>query len=159
MSDVFHTGSPDATLWEFKHGNGNFRKGDLAGLREIKRRASRHAIIHRESYSTPTHHKTSISHPGTPTEPVMDPGEARLAHLEQSIYGIYERLMRTEENNMALSAKCHALNDSLVKAHQWSLDLTHLFSSMVPDPEHPLRRDGKHVLILEGELSLNHDSH
>ena len=83
----------------------------------------------------------------------MDPGEARLAHLEQSIYSIYERLMRTEENNMALSAKCHALNDSLVKAHQCNLDLTHLFSSMVPDPDHPLRRDGKQI------LSLKADSH
>ncbi|KAG8529905.1 uncharacterized protein KY384_005386 [Bacidia gigantensis] len=141
VSDVFHTGSPDATLWEFKHGNGSFRKGDLAGLREIKRRASRHAIIHRDSYSAPNHHKASISHPGTPTEALMDPTEARLSHLDQLIYDIQARLIRSEENNIALSAKCHTLNDSLVRSHQWSLDLTHMVSSVVTDPDHPVRRD------------------
>ena len=143
MSDVFHTGSPDSTLWEFKHGNGNFRRGDLAGLREIKRRASRHALIHRESYTAPNHHKPSVSHPGTPAEPILDPAEARLVQMEQTMYEIHARLMRTEESNTALSAKCHTLNESLLKAHQWNLELTHLVSSMVPDPEHPLRREGK----------------
>lgn len=143
VSDVFHTGSPDSTLWEFKHGNGNFKRGDLASLRDIKRRASRHALIHRDSYPATNHHKPSFSQPGTPAEPVMDPGEARLVTLEHNMYDIHSRLMRTEESNTALSAKCQALNDSLVKAHQWNLDLTHLVSSMIPDPDHPVRRDGK----------------
>ena len=142
VSDVFHTGSPDSTLWEFKHGNGNFKRGDLAGLREIKRRASRHALIHRESYTTPNHHKSSVSHPSTPAEPILDPAEARLVQLEQNMYEVHARLMRTEESNTALSAKCHALNESLLKAHQWTLELAHLVSSIAPDPDHPLRRDG-----------------
>ncbi|EHL00600.1 hypothetical protein M7I_3486 [Glarea lozoyensis 74030] len=34
VSDVFHTGSPESPLWEFKHGNGNFKRGDLVGLLE-----------------------------------------------------------------------------------------------------------------------------
>ena len=118
VSDVFHTGSPESTLWEFKHGNGNFKRGDLAGLREIKRRASRHALIHRDSFSTP--HKPSVSQPGTPAEPVLDVGEARLQSLEHSLYEIHSRLVRTEENNTALSAKCQALNDSIVRCHQVS---------------------------------------
>lgn len=118
VSDVFHTGSPESTLWEFKHGNGNFKRGDLAGLREIKRRASRHALIHRDSFSAP--HKPSVSQPGTPAEQVLDPGEARLQSLEHNLYDLHSRLMRTEESNTALSAKCQALNDSLVKCHQVS---------------------------------------
>ncbi|KAL9099011.1 MAG: hypothetical protein Q9163_005431, partial [Psora crenata] len=142
VSDVFHTGTPESTLWEFKHGNGNFKRGDLASLRDIKRRASRHALIHRDSFSTPNLHKPSISQPTTPAEPLLDPGEARLVHLEHSMYDMHLRLMRTEESNTALSAKCHALNDSLVKAHQWHVDLTRLVSSMIPDPAHPVRRDG-----------------
>ena len=116
VSDVFHTGSPESTLWEFKHGNGNFKRGDLAGLREIKRRASRHALIHRDSFSTP--HKPSVSQPSTPAEPVLDSGEARLQSLEHSLYDLHARLMRTEESNTALSAKCQALNESLIKCCQ-----------------------------------------
>ncbi len=116
VSDVFHTGSPESTLWEFKHGNGNFKRGDLAGLREIKRRASRHALIHRDSFSTP--HKPSVSQPSTPAEPVLDSGEVRLQSLEHSLYDLHARLMRTEESNTALSAKCQALNESLIKCCQ-----------------------------------------
>ncbi|KAL9129165.1 MAG: hypothetical protein Q9217_002305 [Psora testacea] len=149
VSDVFHTGSPESTLWEFKHGNGNFKRGDLAGLREIKRRASRHALIQRDSFSGPHHHKPSVSQPSTPAEPVLDSGEARILHLEHNMYDMHLRLLRTEESNTALSAKCHALNDSLVKAHQWNLDLTRIVSSMIPDPDNPTRRD---ALYLEKDI-------
>ena len=157
VSDVFHTGSPESTLWEFKHGNGNFKRGDLAGLREIKRRASRHALIHRDSFSSP--HKPSVSQPGTPAEPVVDPAELRLQGLEHSVFDLHARLSRTEEINTALSAKCHVLNESLVKCHQvrrsslekdvctetsqWSLDLCHLITSLTPDTDNPVRRDGR----------------
>ena len=48
----------------------------------------------------------------------MDPGEARLQALEHSLYDMHARLMRTEESNTALSSKCQAMNDSLVKCHQ-----------------------------------------
>ncbi|KAL8715074.1 MAG: hypothetical protein Q9220_001031 [cf. Caloplaca sp. 1 TL-2023] len=117
LSDVFHTGSPDSALWEFKHGNGNFRRGDLAGLREIKRRASRHALIHRDSFSTT--HKPSVSQPGTPAEPVPElSSDARLANLEHSLYEMHTRLVRTEESNTALSAKCQALSEGVSKCHQ-----------------------------------------
>lgn len=106
-------------MWQFKHGNGSFKRGDLAGLREIKRRASRHTLIHRDSFSGQAHHKPSIvPQPGTQPEPMIDPGEARLAHLEYSMHDMHVRLVRTEESNTALSAKCQALNESLVKAHQ-----------------------------------------
>lgn len=74
---------------------------------------------------------------------MLDSSDMRLAHLEQSIYDMHARLMRTEESNTALSAKCHTLNDSLVKAHQWNLDLTNLVSSMISDPDHPARQEGQ----------------
>lgn len=156
VSDVFHTGSPESTLWEFKHGNGNFKRGDLAGLREIKRRASRHALIHRESFTSP--HKASVSQPGTPAETLPDIGDARLAHLEHSLFELHARLMRTEESNTALSSKCQALNESLVKCHQvcsplavkntadrlqWSLDMSHFIISMIPDQESTVRQNGE----------------
>ncbi len=115
MSDVFHTGSPESTLWEFKHGNGNFKRGDLAGLREIKRRASRHALTHRDSFPP---HKPSVSQPSTPAEPMPDIGDTRFATLEHSLYELHTRLMKTEESNAALNSRCQALNDNLVKSHQ-----------------------------------------
>lgn len=118
VSDVFHTGSPESTLWEFKHGNGNFKRGDLAGLREIKRRASRHALIHRDSFTSP--HKPSISHPNTPTEPVVAEVsvDARMANLEHAMYDVHTRLMRTEESNTALSSKCQMLSENLQRSLQ-----------------------------------------
>ncbi len=158
VSDVFHTGSPDSALWEFKHGNGNFRRGDLAGLREIKRRASRHALIHRDSFSAT--HKPSVSQPGTPAEPVPElSSEARIANLEHSLYELHTRLVRTEESNTALSSKCQALSDGFSKCHQvrlplggcvtveltksqWSHDMSHILMSIIPEHENPIRRDG-----------------
>ena len=122
VSDVFHTGSPDSALWEFKHGNGNFKRGDLVGLREIKRRASRHALIHRDSF--PGHKAaaaaTAASQPGTPAEPVPDATEARLMALEHSLYDVYSRLNRTEEGNMALASRCQAMAESISRCYHVS---------------------------------------
>lgn len=115
MSDVFHTGSPDSALWEFKHGNGNFKRGDLAGLREIKRRASRHALIHRDSFPS---HKAPASQPGTPAEPVTDATELRFQNMEHNIYDLLARVARAEEGNIALNSRCHAMTDSLTKCYQ-----------------------------------------
>lgn len=116
VSDVFHTGSPESAMWEFKHGNGNFKRGDTAGLREIKRRASRHSLIHRDSFTSP--HKPSVSQPGTPAEPIQDSEDRRLSSLEQCINELHNRLVRTEENNTALISRCQSLNDGLVKYQQ-----------------------------------------
>ncbi|KAL9578995.1 MAG: hypothetical protein Q9212_005365 [Teloschistes hypoglaucus] len=149
VSDVFHTGSPDSALWEFKHGNGNFRRGDLAGLREIKRRASRHALIHRDSFSTT--HKPSVSQPGTPAEPVPElSSEARIMSLEHSLYELHTRLVRTEESNTALSSKCQALSDGVTKCHQWGHDISHFLLSILPEHDSPIRRD---VFTLQQDIA------
>lgn len=115
VSDVFHTGSPDSPMWEFRHGNGSFRKGDVAGLRDIKRRASRHALIHRDSFST---HKANQSQPGTPAEGAMDGLDPRMASLEQSLYDMHNRLARMEDHNALLSSHCHVLAEGLARCHQ-----------------------------------------
>jgi HSF-type DNA-binding len=115
VSDVFHTGSPESALWEFKHGNGNFKKGDLMGLREIKRRASRHTLIHRDSFSNA---KPPASQPGTPAEMIPDTDQ-RLAHLEYALGDIHNRLSRSEESHSLLSSRCQALTECLTRCYQW----------------------------------------
>ncbi|OQE80554.1 hypothetical protein PENNAL_c0045G03912 [Penicillium nalgiovense] len=138
LSDVFHTGSPDSALWEFKHGNGNFKRGDLAGLREIKRRASRHALIHRDSFPG---HKAPVSQPGTPAEPVHDATEGRMGHMESNIIELFNRVARAEEGNMTLNSRCHALTESLTKCYQWTHSISRFIQAVVPDRESPLHRD------------------
>ncbi|KAJ5895416.1 hypothetical protein N7495_007107 [Penicillium taxi] len=137
VSDVFHTGSPDSALWEFKHGNGNFKRGDLVGLREIKRRASRHALIHRDSFPS---HKATASAPGTPAEPVPDT-EARLMNLEHSLYDMHNRLVRAEEGNLALYSRCQNMAEGLAKCYHWTRSISHFMSAVVPDRESSLFRD------------------
>ncbi|KAK9470502.1 HSF-type DNA-binding-domain-containing protein [Dipodascopsis tothii] len=52
VNDVFHAGgSAESGQWEFKHGDGSFKRGDVEALRGIKRRASRQSIVHRDSIS------------------------------------------------------------------------------------------------------------
>ncbi|KAL9108099.1 MAG: hypothetical protein Q9227_007074 [Pyrenula ochraceoflavens] len=138
VSDVFHTGSPEHPMWEFKHGNGNFKKGDLAGLREIKRRASRHALIHRDSFSG---HKPTVSQPGTPAEPMPDTTDVRLLNLEQSLYEMHTRITRTEDLYTSMSLKHQALSEGLVRCHQFSQSLSHLLQATLPDRENSLHRE------------------
>jgi hypothetical protein len=116
VSDVFHSGSPDSTLWEFRHGNGNFKKGDLVGLREIKRRASRHALIHRDSYTG--HKNMPSSQPGPPTEPIAETLDQRMLHVEHAFHRLNQRLSRSDESIAILSLKCQALTEGLIKCHQ-----------------------------------------
>lgn len=114
VSDVFHTGAPESTLWEFKHGNGNFKRGDLMGLREIKRRASRHALINRDTFSAS--HKVNASQPGTPAEPaVMESADCRITNLEHSVYELHTRLARSEEINASLNSRCHASTEAVLR--------------------------------------------
>lgn len=104
-------------MWEFKHGNGNFKRGDLVGLREIKRRASRHALIHRDSFPS---HKAAASQPGTPAEPLPDANESRLMTLEHALFDMHSRLSRAEEGNAALNVKCQGMAESLTRCYHVS---------------------------------------
>lgn len=138
--DVFHTGNPDTTLWEFKHGNGNFKRGDLVGLREIKRRASRHSLVHRETnYSKP-----NPSQPGTPAEPVQlapESTEGKVAHLEHNLYDLTARLQRSEENAHYMHVKHQAAMETMNRLLHFNQELSKSLLSLVP-PESPVHRDG-----------------
>ncbi|KAM0286637.1 hypothetical protein ACHAO9_008070 [Fusarium lateritium] len=150
--DVFHTGNPDTTLWEFKHGNGNFKRGDLVGLREIKRRASRHALVHRESNYT----KPVTSQPGTPTELVPPPPEsadARLLNIEHTLFDLSNRLQRSEEAAHYMHVKNQAAMDTVNRLLQFNQELSRTMLSLVP-AESPISRD---VIALQGELQRQAD--
>jgi hypothetical protein len=83
VSDVFHTGSPDTALWEFKHGAGSFKRGDLVGLREIKRRASRHALIHRESFSAAAQQQAAAAAAAAAQAQAQHQAVAQAQHQQQ----------------------------------------------------------------------------
>ncbi|KAI9895063.1 MAG: hypothetical protein M1814_000288 [Vezdaea aestivalis] len=149
VSDVFHTGSPESPLWEFKHGNGNFKRGDLIGLREIKRRTSRHALIHRDSFSSGP--KSSSLAPGTPAEPVIpESAESRLSSLESTVYEMHGRLLRSDETNIILATRNQAIVDNLSRCHRWTHDLSHFILAAFPDPDSPIHRD---ILSLQKDIS------
>lgn len=136
VSDVFHNGSPDAPLWEFKHGNNNFKRGDLVGLREIKRRASRHSLVTQ---------KPPPSQPGTPAEPmppIQDGGDPRLMSLERSMHDLYSRLDRSESNAHYMQVKHQALLDSVSRLLMFNQEMSRILIQMV-SPENPNHRDGK----------------
>ncbi|KAJ8101365.1 HSF-type DNA-binding-domain-containing protein [Lipomyces tetrasporus] len=68
VNDVFHAGSTtDSGQWEFKHGEGIFKRGDVESLRGIKRRASRPSVVNRDSISSSK--SGSVSMPVTPISP------------------------------------------------------------------------------------------
>ena len=113
-------------MWEFKHGNGSFKRGDLVGLRDIKRRASRHALIHRDSFSGPK--STVVSAPGTPDERPGDSIDGRFISIEQSLYEINSRLARSEDHNAMLGIRLQTAIEGLTRCHQVSPELLRVAS-------------------------------
>lgn len=152
---MFHTSSPDSALWEFKHGNGNFKRGDLMGLREIKRRASRHTLIHRDSFSN---NKPTVSQPGTPAEPIPESGDMRLLSLEHSIYEMQNRMLRWEETSYILSSRCQALAECLVRCHQWTNSISQVLVTMNQNRDSALLRDGNMLRHQKLESHLANES-
>ncbi|KAF4891783.1 Transcription factor SFL1 [Colletotrichum fructicola] len=141
VSDVFHTTNPETALWEFKHGNGNFKRGDLVGLREIKRRASRHALVHREYPNS----KPSPSQPGTPAEPMPPPNDGsdpRMGGIEHTLYDMSMRLQRSEENAHYMHVKQQAVMETMSRLLQFNQELSRTILNLVPSPDNPVHRDG-----------------
>ncbi|RYP52018.1 hypothetical protein DL768_002701 [Monosporascus sp. mg162] len=168
VSDVFHTGNPDSALWEFKHGNGNFKRGDLAGLREIKRRASRHALVHREY----NNQKPTPSQPGTPAEPVPplpEGSDPRLSSIENTLFELTSRLQRSEDAAHYMHIKQQAMVETVNRLLQYNHELSRTVLSLVP-PDNPIYRDGENakdhaialsnaglVAALQGEIQRQSD--
>lgn len=121
VSDVFHQNAPEMPLWEFKHGMNIFKRGDLVGLREIKRRASRQSLVHRDSYSAP---KPPLSQPGTPAEPIQsmqESTESRLTQLEHTLYDLHGRLARNDETTQMFHMRNQMMTDTLTRSLQVSV--------------------------------------
>ncbi|KAM0330687.1 hypothetical protein ACHAQA_003639 [Verticillium albo-atrum] len=154
VSDAFHTGNPDLALWEFKHGNGNFKRGDLVGLREIKRRASRHALVHRDYPSS----KPSTSQPGTPAEPMPPPppdnAESRGGSIEHTLYDLSMRLQRSEESAHFMHIKHQTVMETMGRLLQFNQELSRAVLGLVPDQGHPVYRD---VINLQTEMHRQAD--
>ncbi|KAI1002017.1 hypothetical protein K3495_g6185 [Podosphaera aphanis] len=149
VSDVFHTGSPESPLWEFKHGNGNFKRGDLVGLREIKRRASRHALVHRDSYSVPkpnpSQHGPSIESINSHQASTHDSTESRLTNLEQTSYELHALLQKSEENSTLLQSRNQVIIEALSRSLQTNHDLSRIILSTIPNSNVPIHRDVANV--------------
>jgi len=140
VNDVFQQGTGDTTMWEFKHGNGNFRRGDLVGLREIKRRASRHSLVHREYNGQ----KPPPSQPGTPAEPMppmQEGGNPQLNTIEHQMYELTARLQRNEENTHYIEARYQAVLETVSRLLQFNRDLCSAVLALAPNPDNPIHRD------------------
>ena len=142
VSDVFANGSDSTTLWEFKHGNGNFKRGDLVGLREIKRRASRHSLVHRDY--NPQKPPPS-SQPGTPAEtlPVPDGSDPRMSSLDHAFYNFESRLQRNEEAMQYMLIKHQAAMDTINRLLHLNQEMSRVLINLVPTSDSHLHRDGK----------------
>ncbi|RKF57909.1 putative flocculation suppression protein [Erysiphe neolycopersici] len=145
VSDVFQTGSPESPLWEFKHGNGNFKRGDLIGLREIKRRASRHALVHRDSYSAPKH---SPSQSGAAPESnhvqqiqAHESTEPRLVSIEHTICEMYALLHRIEENSQIVHSRNQYVIEALSRSLQLNQEMSKAILSIIPNSDSQIHRD------------------
>ncbi|KAI1266338.1 HSF-type DNA-binding-domain-containing protein [Xylariaceae sp. FL1019] len=150
VSDVFHHGDPSSALWEFKHGNGNFKRGDLGALREIKRRASRQHLIHRDPFSTSQ--KPTPSQPGTPAEsmpPIPDGSDPRLSIIEQNLYDANVKLQRSEETAQLMHIKQQTMVDTINRLLLFNQELCRTVLSLAP-PDAPVHRD---IISLQGEIS------
>jgi hypothetical protein len=129
-------------MWEFKHGNGNFKRGDMIGLREIRRRASRHALVHREY----NNQRAPPSQPGTPAEPVapmQETANPRLNNIEHTLFDLSTRLQRHEENAQFMQVKHQAIMETVARLLQFNHELSRAVLALVPSPDNPMYRDGK----------------
>jgi hypothetical protein len=139
VSDVFAgNGGSESTLWEFKHGNGNFKRGDLVGLREIKRRASRQTLA-RDLESR----KPPPSQPGTPAEPmpISDGPEPRLGGIEHFVLDLDRRSQQSQQDYQYMMVKQQALTDTITRLLHFNQELTRTVLQLVP-PESPVYRNG-----------------
>ncbi|KAM0142943.1 hypothetical protein ACHAO1_000777 [Botrytis cinerea] len=130
VSDVFHQNAPETPLWEFKHGQNSFKRGDVVGLREIRRRASRQSLVHRDSYSAP---KPPLSQPGTPGEPIQpiqESTESRLIQLEHGLFDMHAKQAREAENQQFFHVRHQGIMDILTRVLQMNYEMSRMIASL-----------------------------
>lgn len=132
VSDVFNPTGSDANLWEFRHGHGHFKRGDYNGLREIKRRASRHALVPQGKAN---------SQPGTPAEAMpMPESQDRLVQAEHNLFEMGARLQRCEENLHSMMSRYTAMAGFMTKSLRLNADLAGALGNLAP-PDHHVQRE------------------
>lgn len=112
------------------------------GLREIKRRASRHSLVHREY----NNQKPTPSQPGTPAEPmpvIHDGSDPRLASIEHSLYEITAKLQRSEENAQYMMVKHQSMIETIGRLLQFNQELSRTILSLVPQ-DNPVHRESEY---------------
>ncbi|KAF7959959.1 hypothetical protein EAE96_001561 [Botrytis aclada] len=148
VSDVFHQNAPETPLWEFKHGANSFKRGDVVGLREIRRRASRQSLVHRDSYSAP---KPPLSQPGTPGEPIQpiqESTESRLTQLEHGLFEMHAKQAREAENQQFFHVRHQSMMDILTRVLHMNYELSRMIASL-SGPDSGLHRD---VAAMQDEI-------
>jgi hypothetical protein len=111
------------------------------GLREIKRRASRHALVHREF----NNQKPGAPTPGTPVEPIpmqQESSDPRLAGIDHTLYDFGVRLQRSEEAQHYMQVKQQAIMETLGRVLYFSGEMSRAILGVVPS-DNPIHRDGK----------------
>lgn len=129
---MFHAGNPDAALWEFKHGNGCFRRGDLLGLRDIKRRASRHALAPREFPQKPPPPPPNM--PPEAMHPMHETQDHRMPPLNHAVFDLSSQVEASNYRQQVMA-------DSITKVLAITQDLARAVSTLVPS-DHPVRHEG-----------------
>ncbi|KAF7942739.1 uncharacterized protein EAE97_006193 [Botrytis byssoidea] len=148
VSDVFHQNAPETPLWEFKHGQNSFKRGDVVGLREIRRRASRQSLVHRDSYSAP---KPPLSQPGTPGEPIQpiqESTESRLIQLEHGLFEMHAKQAREADNQQFFHVRHQGMMDILTRVLHMNYELSRMIASL-SGPDSGVHRD---VAALQDEI-------
>lgn len=97
----------------------------------------------------------ALPQPGPPLETMPDPLEAQLNIMDWNMQDMYARVSRSEEAYAAVTSKCQALLDGLVKCHQWNSELSTHLLTLVPDPDNPVHRD---VYTMRQEISRQVDN-
>ena len=143
-------------MWEFRHGAGNFKRGDLNGLREIKRRASRHALVHREYNNQKTQQNQTTSQP-EPAQQMQDSNDARVANLENLVHNLSARLQRQEDQVHHMQIRHQAVMETVSRLLHFNYELSRAVMALAPSSDNPIHRDGKYcrdMKLLRGTYSL-----
>lgn len=127
VNDTFTFHGGDSSQWEFKHGGGSFKRGDVESLRGIKRRASRQSASQRDS--VPLRPVGLVTDPGfnmnmgmngakleqhVMIHPPVPDDPARIAALEQSNWQLHETMSRMASTQSALMDTVRSLQTDLV---------------------------------------------
>jgi hypothetical protein len=126
----------EVTTWEFKHSSGSFRKGDIDGLKAIKRRSSKHSSARNatglepalsDSEFTSERSNSTVDTPDNSVNPMLN---VRLAELGHSLAALRHEHAR-------LQLRYDAAIDDLKKTNMDMVYLLDLMQKLIRSQEDP----------------------